>query len=555
MTSQTDQDQGGINRQTYKQYLGPSIGWVTVPMRSVLNITAAGTYNVDLSISLITVNVAGTVILNLPSVLVSGAGAGAVPGPSIQNPIAIVDNGGNAGGFPITAVAAGGQNIDGLANVQISSSYGALVLTPNSQTSNWVATAATQAQLQAPTNWYQTRAFAQGSVIPAALTFIQTAGYNNIGDWGQANYKKVGGSTTGGFQSVDGAWWQPLGDRAVTVQEFGADLTGAADSTSAINNAISYASSLGGGTVLFAPGFYLTTSNIVIPDGVVLHGMGGTKGVTVPNVFIFTNNNITMFTASGSGWGLHSLYIAPTNKAAIGLDITGSNGYCTNCTFEGGNTTGVRVRGATGNNASFNVFIGLTARVQLNAYGLMLDGDVTANACFNQFIGPTFIHGGSATPSTGIYLGDCDGNTFFGMMQTGSGSGNRGILFDFNNVGGNVFPNSNMFFNTNMGLPAANQFLVGGSPSVNLSPNGFYGLTRNNGQVPPILTGKIAVYDDTRAKKYETVLVSELDTPTNNAGATSMVRDANANTFNSVVVGGGANVVPVFCDGSSWRIG
>ena len=38
-------------------------------------------------------------------------------------------------------------------------------------------------------------------------------------------------------------------------------------------------------------------------------------------------------------------------------------------------------------------------------------------------------------------------------------------------------------------------------------------------------------------------------------GARWAVTDANATTFLSVVAGGGANHVPVFCDGSNWRIG
>lgn len=39
------------------------------------------------------------------------------------------------------------------------------------------------------------------------------------------------------------------------------------------------------------------------------------------------------------------------------------------------------------------------------------------------------------------------------------------------------------------------------------------------------------------------------------AGARAMVTNANATTFNSVVAGGGANIVPVFSDGTDWRIG
>lgn len=38
-------------------------------------------------------------------------------------------------------------------------------------------------------------------------------------------------------------------------------------------------------------------------------------------------------------------------------------------------------------------------------------------------------------------------------------------------------------------------------------------------------------------------------------GARRMVTDANATTFNSIVAGGGANIVPTFSNGTTWRIG
>lgn len=49
------------------------------------------------------------------------------------------------------------------------------------------------------------------------------------------------------------------------------------------------------------------------------------------------------------------------------------------------------------------------------------------------------------------------------------------------------------------------------------------------------------------------VLVANL--PTGAAGMRHFVTDATATTFNSVVAGGGANGVPVFHDGTNWRIG
>lgn len=38
-------------------------------------------------------------------------------------------------------------------------------------------------------------------------------------------------------------------------------------------------------------------------------------------------------------------------------------------------------------------------------------------------------------------------------------------------------------------------------------------------------------------------------------GARRIVTDANATTFASVVAAGGSNIVPVYSDGTNWRIG
>lgn len=56
--------------------------------------------------------------------------------------------------------------------------------------------------------------------------------------------------------------------------------------------------------------------------------------------------------------------------------------------------------------------------------------------------------------------------------------------------------------------------------------------------------------------KVSAVAVSALPSAaTVGAGARATVSDANATTFNSVVAGGGANTLPVFSDGTAWRIG
>jgi hypothetical protein len=51
-------------------------------------------------------------------------------------------------------------------------------------------------------------------------------------------------------------------------------------------------------------------------------------------------------------------------------------------------------------------------------------------------------------------------------------------------------------------------------------------------------------------------IVANLPTPSIGlAGARAVVQDATATTFHSIVAGGAANTVPVFCDGTNWRIG
>lgn len=51
------------------------------------------------------------------------------------------------------------------------------------------------------------------------------------------------------------------------------------------------------------------------------------------------------------------------------------------------------------------------------------------------------------------------------------------------------------------------------------------------------------------------ITVAQVNALSVTLGARSFVIDANATTFNSVVAGGGSNNVPVFFDGSAWRIG
>ncbi len=47
MPSQLDLDQGGTFRQYQEVWLGPSLGWQTVPQEAVFPIIAIGTYAIS----------------------------------------------------------------------------------------------------------------------------------------------------------------------------------------------------------------------------------------------------------------------------------------------------------------------------------------------------------------------------------------------------------------------------------------------------------------------------------------------------------------------------
>jgi hypothetical protein len=139
VSSQTDLDQGGTFRQWTKMFMGPSVGWISVPIDAVLNITATGIYTIARGTSLILINVNANVTLNLPSALASPAGPQAIPGEWVINPVTIVDIGGFANPPTVTylVVPLGTEKISSLNNVTLAAPFGTLILNPILATGGW----------------------------------------------------------------------------------------------------------------------------------------------------------------------------------------------------------------------------------------------------------------------------------------------------------------------------------------------------------------------------------------------------------------------------------
>lgn len=137
MSSQTDLDQGGTFRQYQRVFMGPSIGWLTVPQQAVLPITTVGSINIARGTNLITINVNGTVNIALPSSKASVVGPGAIPGQWWLELVTIADVGGFAGSNLYRITPNGSETISGLTFIDLVSPYGAYVLKPLLETGGW----------------------------------------------------------------------------------------------------------------------------------------------------------------------------------------------------------------------------------------------------------------------------------------------------------------------------------------------------------------------------------------------------------------------------------
>lgn len=128
-----DLDKGGVQRQTIKAQMGPSLGWVDAFIAYIQSVVAASA-DVERGTTLVMVNFDGAVTLQLPSTIPSII----APVTYFKYPLTIVDIGGFANDVDkqITILPAAGETIMGLASIQITVSHGSYVLFPK-DTGGW----------------------------------------------------------------------------------------------------------------------------------------------------------------------------------------------------------------------------------------------------------------------------------------------------------------------------------------------------------------------------------------------------------------------------------
>lgn len=296
----------------------------------------------------------------------------------------------------------------------------------------------------------------------------------------------------------------------VSVVTYGADPTGSADSTSAIQSAINAAQ---GGQVWFPAGKYNISASLNIGNGsasgvstvsgVQLVGQGipylpfwstypNTGGVTLN----WTGGSGAMISVNGplQGWGINNMFLNGNNASGAGIAVSsGQFGNCnnlsiTNCTAGIFSTT-VPIGSFQNADSYFNTYRKVFIQVPdvMNGSGIRITGFNTfSDTDYNRF---EDINISIPTPSSvftsGIYMQICDSNTFDNVKIFMNSGNCDGVVFDY--TAASSFPSSNLFYSVDVSGPLGAAWTNFGTPSGAFT-NYIYGLITANGQVAPSIS-------------------------------------------------------------------
>lgn len=233
------------------------------------------------------------------------------------------------------------------------------------------------------------------------------------------------------------------------------------------------------------------------------------------------------------------------NPVGVTVGLGGSS-VATNVAV-GGTALDSNTTGANNTAVGYDTMTANTQGVQNTAVGsLALDANTTGN--YNTVIGYS-----AATASNGNY------STAMGyraLNAVTSGAGNTGAGADallLVNTGAN---------NTALGYQAGNNITTGsnnlvlGHAAASSSATVSNEVTIGNSSVTSVRIPGLSVTAGVKYVNTGVLTVATLPAAaTAGAGARAFVSDANATTFASIVAAGGSNGVPVYSDGTNWRIG
>jgi hypothetical protein len=259
---------------------------------------------------------------------------------------------------------------------------------------------------------------------------------------------------------------------SVTDPACGADPTGVADSTSAINTCIGLLPT-SGGTVLFPVGNYKVSASLNIGNGtssvastrqgIILQGVGASNTAPIFPGFTATGGPKITWAGSGAGgvvaingplqgWGIRDLYIDCASIASsVGINVVSAqNGETRNLTLincsRGYASTAVAPFGSfTNTNSQHNKHYNTTVQVPAltNAVGILLAGLVSADTDFETWVGTDIFLPTSVVVVNGMQLQATESNTFVNTHFYGGNASANSIVFDYSV--NSSWPASNVF--------------------------------------------------------------------------------------------------------------
>lgn len=138
----TDLDKGGRGFQRVRTYLGPSLGWTDEYVQPSVEVETGGIYVVKPGDSLILVNAAAGVVIQLPDVVSWVQQTANQPATGFDRGITVKDIGGNAANFNIVVAPFAGQTLDNIQQQLVISANRAVVrFVPLIDLTGWVVEA------------------------------------------------------------------------------------------------------------------------------------------------------------------------------------------------------------------------------------------------------------------------------------------------------------------------------------------------------------------------------------------------------------------------------
>jgi len=202
------------------------------------------------------------------------------------------------------------------------------------------------------------------------------------------------------------------------------------------------------------------------------------------------------------GWGLQNMLLDGVNVATIGVAVQSAQfGDCQNlailnCISEqiGSNTVAL-FSGINNTDSLHNAWrnIYLVPSNIAGVKGVVLTGNAASNSDTDlNVFDNLFIAFPPSEPGYGIYLQNCDGNQFRNVLFAGGSAASIGVLFDYTNSVGGVFPAGNGFYgiDTNGNVLGVNQWVNFGTPG-GAAPNFVRGIYPANGATNPNLPNLI----------------------------------------------------------------